>query len=139
MRPKLALVTFREFGVPTKPRKFVWLKTLKASPRSCSMRFSPKRMFLKSEKSTRYVGGPLTTPRGEVPGVLERLVAVVAGFGWTHAVLNQASSVCGAFAFGSQIRFGRLPATSAVMLPKPDASNDEVTRVNGSPDCAVMM
>src|SRR5215211_2889304 len=116
--------------------KFVWLKMLKTSPRSCSRYLSLKRTFLKSEKSKRFVGGPLMTPRGALPRVLDTGAAV--GFGWMHEVLGvmsiHATKVCGAFALGSQRRFGRLPATSAGILPSQAASSFVVT-VNGRPDC----
>src|SRR2546423_6706056 len=78
-------------------------------------------------------------PRAALPGVLMMFVAVEAGFTWKQPVLKYRSNVCGAFAFGSQRTFGLLPATSAEILPRPDASNDEVVTVNGSPDCAVAM
>ncbi len=47
--PKSVEVTF----VLANPLKFVWLKTLNASPRSCRLVLSPSLKFLKSEKSTR--------------------------------------------------------------------------------------
>ena len=66
--------------------KFVWLKTLNASPRSCSRVLSPKRMFLNREKSTRFVGGPLMTPRPPLP--MANCAVPEVGFGWRHAVLK---------------------------------------------------
>src|SRR3954453_6745532 len=85
--------------------KFVMLKILKASPLSCSLIDSPKRKFLKSEKSTRFVGGPSIPPRGALPGTFEIFVAVEEGFAWKHARLKYSSLVCGAFALGSQSIF----------------------------------
>src|SRR5256885_17031436 len=99
----------------------VLLKTLKASPRSCRVAFSPNRMFLNNEKSTRFVGGPLIIPRPAFPTTLATPVPVV-GFGWKQEVSNQRSNVCGAFAFGSQSILGRLPAMIAGTLPRPAAS-----------------
>src|SRR3954464_14303954 len=100
--------------------KFVWLKTLKASPRSCSRTRSLMRMFLNREKSNRFVGGPSMTPRPALPTKFGKGAAV--GFGWTHETLNHCSNVCGAFSFGSHSRFGRLPAMAAGTLPSPEAS-----------------
>src|SRR4051812_3209915 len=100
--------------------KFVWLKMLKASPRSCRRTLSPKRMFLNREKSKRFVGGPLMIPRAALPTTFATGAAV--GFDWMHETLNHCSNVCGAFWFGSHTMFGRLPATRAGTLPSPDAS-----------------
>src|ERR1700686_4676355 len=101
--------------------KFVWLKTLKASARSCNRTFSPKRMFLNKEKSTRFVGGPLIMPRPALPTTFAAPVPVV-GLGWKQAMLNHCSNVWGALAFGSQSTLGRLPAIIAGTLPRPAAS-----------------
>src|SRR5688572_33229768 len=91
--------------------KFVWLKTLKASPRSCRLTRSPKLILLNSEKSTRWVGGPSIVPR---PVLLTTLGATpVVGFSWKQFVLNHCKNVLGAPAFGSQSVLGRLPAISA--------------------------
>src|SRR6185437_11053652 len=121
--------------------KFVLLKMLKTSPRSCSFQVSPKRKFLNAEKSTRFVGGPWMTPRPPLPTTFGNPVPVV-GLIWKHDVVGvfaiHDSKVCGAFAFGSQRTFGRLPATSAGTFPKPAASKF-VVAVNGNPLCNVTM
>src|ERR671935_715087 len=115
--------------------KLVWLKTLKASPRSCRRAFSPRLMFLNREKSTRFVGGPLMTPRPALPTTFGKGGAV--GFCWTQEVLNHCSNVCGAPWFGSHSRFGRLPAMMAGTLPSPAASK-LVVGVYPRPLCRVM-
>src|ERR1700720_1677070 len=97
---------------PFKARKFVWLKTLKASARSCSLTGSPNWMFLNNEKSTRLVGGPSIVPRPPVFTLLPGITPVV-GLVWKQAALKYCSNVCGAFAFGSHKVFGRLPAMIA--------------------------
>src|SRR6266446_6675410 len=109
-------------------RKLVWLKTLKASPRSCRRVVSPKRIFFVMVKSTRFVDGPWTTPRPAVPGTLATGVPA-AGLDWKQALVNHSCKVCGALAFGSQRRFGRLPAMAAGLLPRPAASKLEVVIV----------
>src|SRR5262245_14046494 len=107
--------------VPARFLKMVLLKTLKASPRSCRATLSPKWMFLNIEKSTRLVGGPLIIPRPAFPTTLATPVPLV-GFAWKQEISNHRSNVWGAFAFGLQVTLGRLPATSAGILPSPAAS-----------------
>src|ERR1043166_9694913 len=89
------------------------------------------RMFLKIEKSNRFVGGPLTVPRPVLLTTLPNGATPFVGFNWKHAVLNHCRNVCGAFAFGSQSVSGRLPATSAGVLPKPAGSKFALKPVNG--------
>src|SRR6266567_7438349 len=91
-------------------------------------------MFLNSEKSTRFVGGPLIMPRPALPTTFATGGAV--GLGCKQAVLNHCSNVCGAPELGSHNTFGRLPATKAGMFPRPAASKF-VVGVNPSPDCNV--
>src|SRR5438046_297824 len=128
--PKEVEVTF----VLVKLLKLVWLKTLNISPRNCNLTGSLKRIFLNSEKSTRFVGGPLMPPRGALPGVLTRpKLAVRAGFNWKQDVLKYCCRVCGALAFGSQSMLGLLPAINAGLLPRPAASKPVVVAVKGRP------
>src|SRR5947209_18639689 len=116
--PKVAEVTFVLSAL-----KFVWLKTLNASARSWSRTVSPKRMFFASVKSNRVVGGPITTPLGDVPGTLAMPeVVVVGGLSWKHCVLNHWLTVCGALAFGSQGRFGLPRVGIELMKPSPAGS-----------------
>src|SRR5215213_463796 len=123
------------------PLKFVLLKTLKTSPRSCSFHVSPKRKFLKVEKSTRLVGGPSIVPRPALPTTFGKPVPVV-GLIWKHTepgvLAIHDSNVCGALAFGSQTTLGRFPAIRAGTFPKPAASK-LVVAVNGKPLCNVTM
>src|SRR6185295_14286992 len=122
--------------VADKFRKFVWLKTLKASPRSWSLTFSPNRMFLNTERSNRCVGGPSMIPRPPLPTTLATGGAV--GVFSKQAVLNHWAKVCGAFAFGSHITFARFPAIRAGTLPSPSASKFVVT-VYQRPLCKLTM
>src|ERR1051326_1933661 len=112
--------------------KFVWLKTLNASARSCSFFVSPNEKFLKSGKSRRLEEGPMMMPRPALPRANGAVPEV--GFGWKHWVLKNFSNVCGAPAFGSHNTFGRLPAMMAGMLPSPVGSKFAPVTVNGRPD-----
>src|SRR5437588_9649134 len=108
------------------PLKFVWLKTLNISARNCRLLLpSPSRKFLKSEKSTRLVGGPLTAPREPFPGTVATPEATV-GFDWKHAVLYHCKNRCGALAFGSHRKFGLATVSGGAMIPKPAGSQLEV-------------
>src|SRR4029453_17487603 len=95
-------------------------------------------MFLVMVKSNRFVGGPWTTPRPAVPGMFATKVPT-AGLVWKQAVLNHCCRVWGAFSFGSQSRFGRLPAIAAGLLPRPAASKLDVVTVKGKPLFKVTM
>src|SRR5829696_8517587 len=133
IRPKFAPpVMFKLW----KLRKFVWLKMLKTSARSCSRADSVKRMFFDIVKSTRCVGGPSTTPRGVLPNTFwnpnAAVSAVLAGFAWKQAVLNHCEAVCGAFSFGSQSKIG-LAVGLALIIPLPAGSKLDVTTVKGKP------
>src|SRR5947207_1327228 len=116
--------------------KFARLNTLKLSARSCSLTLpsSPKLMFLKSEKSTLLVGGPLMTPRPPLPTTLA--TGGATGVFSKQAVLNHISNVCGPPKFGLQITLARLPAIKAGTFPRPAASKFVVT-VYHSPDWRV--
>src|SRR5262249_27064108 len=106
---------------------FVWLKMLKASPRSCNVTFSPKCRFLSSETSNLLVSGPLIIPRPPLPTTFATGGAV--GVFWKQAVLNQTSNWCAPPKFGSQRTFDRLPAVVVkfARFPRPAASKFVVT------------
>src|ERR1044072_5341217 len=107
---------------------------LKTSARSCSRADSVKRMFFDIVKSTRWVGGPSTIPRGVLPNTFANpnaaVLSVWAGFGLKQAVLNHCVAVCGAFSFGSQSRIG-LAVGLALIMPLPAGSKFDVVTVNG--------
>src|SRR5438270_11529685 len=67
--------------------KFVWLKILKTSHRSCSDFDSLKRMFLERVASKRVVGGPMITFRDSLPPRVDTVGVA------KHAVLNQLANV----------------------------------------------
>src|SRR5918992_2093457 len=109
---------------------------LKTSARNCKRADSVIRMFFDIVKSTRWVGGPSTTPRGVLPSMFwnpnAAVSAVLAGFAWKQAVLKYCAAVCGAFSFGSQSRIG-LAVGLALMMPVPAGSKFDVTTVKGKP------
>src|SRR5690349_13692011 len=96
-------------------------------------------MFLNSEKSTRFVGGPLTAPRDPLPGTFGTNAGIGFGVVWKHAVLNHCRNVCGAPWFGSHKTFGRATVNGGAMIPSPAGSQFEVDGENGNPLCKVTM
>src|SRR5690242_12260679 len=91
------------------------------------------RKFLKSEKSKRFVGGPLTVPLPVLLTMLPKGATPFVGFNWKHAVLNHCKNVCAPPTFGSHNVSGRLPATRAGVFPSPAGSKFEPRPVKGSP------
>src|SRR5690606_38439609 len=85
-----------------------------------------------SVKSTRFVGGPKTTPRPELPGTFV-MPELTVGLRAKQAVLNHCCCVCAPPLFGSQSKVGRFPEISAGELPSPAASHEDVVTVNGRP------
>src|SRR5438132_11384532 len=82
-------------------------------------------MFLNSEKSKRFVGGPRIPPRGPLPTTFATGAAV--GVFSKQAVLNHCSKVWAPPVFRSQRTFERLPAIAGGTLPRPAASKFGVT------------
>lgn len=116
-----------------RPLKFVQLKTLKASARSCSRNLSLNRRFFASVKSTLLVEGPLTIPRPPLPTVLVNAVALVSGVAWKQLILKNCSAVLGPPSFGLHKTFGRATVVGGGINPKPAGSKPETVGVNGKP------
>src|SRR2546421_9924733 len=108
--------------------KFVWLKTLKTSNRSCTDFASLNRMFLASVASKRVVGGPRMTLRDSLPTRL-----TPAGGLAKQAVLKYCAKVWGAPALGSQIASGLAPEGDEPRKPMPAGSLEEVVALKPKP------
>src|SRR4029077_3572852 len=92
------------------------------------------RMFLKRERSHLWSPGPITAPRGALPGRLDPV-----GTNAKAEVLNHWLTACGALALGSPTKLGRPPAKLfGSRRPSPAGSLEAVT-VRGRPEKAYTM
>src|SRR5262245_37214505 len=98
--------------------RFVWLNTLNASARSCTLARSVTDKFLNRLRSCRQNPGPITEPRRALPGATLAL-------GTNAPVLNHCVMVCGAPEFGSPTWFGIEMHPETPMQPNPGQSTFE--------------
>ena len=108
--------------------KFVWLKMLKTSHRSCTDFDSLNLMLLARVASKRVVGGPVMTLRDSLPTRF-----TPAGTLAKQAVLNHCAKVLAPPEFGSQITSGLKPDGDAPSSPRPGASILAVVAVKPKP------
>src|SRR5215471_3561657 len=121
MRGSRELVTVPKLARPKRMStafKFVWLKTLNASARSCALKRSVRDMFLNRLRSCRQNPGPITEPRAALPGATLAL-------GTNALVLNHCVMVCAAPALGSAIWLGMEMHPETPMQPNPGQSEVE--------------